>query len=164
MLGCSFKHLSECDGCSGATSEGECSLGSPPEAEGNLDLLISLSPHTSQGPEPASSQMLIWVWTLKVLVKNQIMNLRLFVPFEKEGTTSKMSVCPRTHSGMACLVFLLFVPGGVLALHVSSRHFPSTVSCTGSSVPRLMWKTTQKHKTHQKLNYFFFQCFPTGAK
>lgn len=159
MLICSFKHMKECHGLSGATAEGECFLRGPPEAEGNVDFVSSLSPHTSQGREPTSSQILIRVWTLKVLVKNQITNLRLFVPFEKEGTTSKTSVCLCTHSGMACLVFLLSVPRGVLALRVSRRHFPSAVSCPGSNVPQLMGKTTQKHKTHQKLNYYFFNVF-----
>lgn len=56
---------------------------------------------------------------------------------------------------MACVVFLLCVPGDGVGPDVSSRHFPSAVSCTGSSVPWFMWKTTRKHKAHQKLNYFF---------
>lgn len=151
-----FLCLKECDGLSGAIAKSECFLRGPPEAEGNIDFLSSLSTHTSQGPEPISSQILIWIQALKVLLKNQIMNLRLLVPFEKEGTTSKISVHLCTHSGMACLFSLsTLCAWGVLALHVSSRHFPSAVSCTGSNVPRLMWKTAQKHKTHQKLKYFF---------
>lgn len=52
-----------------------------------------LSPDTSQDPKPTSSQIFIWAWALKVLVKKQIMNLRLFVPFEKEGVAPKMNVC-----------------------------------------------------------------------
>lgn len=60
------------------------SLGVPPEAEGNIDFLSSWSPHTSQGPETTFSQILIWMWALKVLTRNQIVNLRLLVSFGKK--------------------------------------------------------------------------------
>lgn len=79
-----FLCLKEWDGLSGATAEGEWFLWGPPEAVGNTDFLSSQSPHTSQGPETTSSQILIWMWALKVLVKNQIVNLRLLVPFRRK--------------------------------------------------------------------------------
>lgn len=139
------------------------SLWGPPEREGNNDFLSSLSPHSSQGSEPASSHIFIWVWPLKILVETQIMTLGLLVPFEKEGNTypSPRQECVSTHTFRNGLFTLLTLCAwwGVQALRVCSRH-PSAVSHAGSNVPRLRWKTTRRHKTHQKLNsYFFFNVF-----
>lgn len=91
-----FLCLKEWDGLSGATAEGEWFLWGPPEAVGNTDFLSSQSPHTSQGPEPTSSQILIWMWALKVLVKNQIVNLRLLVPFRRKEQLPRQ-VCVYAH-------------------------------------------------------------------
>ena len=91
-----FLCLKEYDGFLGATAEGEWFLRGPPEAVGNTDFLSSRSPHTSQGPEPTSSQILIWMWALKVLVKNQIMNLRLLVPFGRKEQLPRQ-VCVHAH-------------------------------------------------------------------
>lgn len=49
-----------------------------------------------------------------------------------------MSVYLYTHPGMACLVFLLCVPGGGLGPACQQQTLPSAVSCTGSNVSRHM--------------------------
>lgn len=41
-----FLCLKECDGLSGAIAKSECFLRGPPEAEGNIDFLSSLTTHT----------------------------------------------------------------------------------------------------------------------
>ena len=69
---CSLKGVKECNGHSKAVPGGECFLRGPPETEGTNGFLSSLSSYTSQGPEPGSGHIFIWVWALKILVKTQI--------------------------------------------------------------------------------------------
>lgn len=165
---CSFKDMRECNGHSEAAPGSECFLRGLPETEGNNDFLSSLSTsHTSQGPEPASSHVLIWMWALKILVQTQTRDLGLLVPFEKKGTVSPnpKRVCPHTHSGMAYLLSTLWAWGS-RALRVSGRHLPSNVSHAGSNVPRHMQKPTRRRKTHQEINSYFFNVFlqePSGT-
>lgn len=127
---CSLKDSKECNGHSKAVPGGECFLRGPPETEGTNGFLSSLSSsYTSQGPEPGSGHIFIWVWALKILVKTQIRNPGLLVPFEKKGNsipspTPKASVS--THIQEWLVYSLPCVPGGVgagvQALPVSSRH------------------------------------------
>ena len=85
---CSLKDVKECNGRSETVPGGECFLRGPPETEGINGFLSSLSSsHTSQGPEPGSGHIFIWVWAPKILVKTQIRNPGLLVPFKKKGNS-----------------------------------------------------------------------------
>lgn len=147
---CSLKDfVKECNGRSEAVPGGECFLRGPPETEGKKDFLSSLSSsHTSQGPEPGSGHIFIWVWALKILVKTQIRNPGLLVPFEKKGN-SIPSPSPKAWVSTPIQEWLVSLPcprwgGGGGPSPARQQQTPP--------VPRLMRKSTQRHKTHQELN------------
>jgi hypothetical protein len=64
---------------------------------GSIDFLSSLSPSdTNQGPEPVFGKIfLLWVWALKILAKNQTMNLT--VSPIREGRNGPKQVYIHTH-------------------------------------------------------------------
>ena len=145
---CSLRDfVKECNGRSEAVPGGECFLRGPPETEGTKDFLSSLSSsHTSQGPEPGSGHIFIWVWALKILVKTQIRNPGLLVPFEKKGNSipsPPQSVRVHTQEWLVSLPCPRWGGGGGRSTARQLQTPP---------VPRRMWKSTQRHNTHRELN------------
>lgn len=75
-----FKHIKE---VAGAATEGKCFLPVTPQRT-TMTVCSSLSPDSRDSSEPASSQTSIWTCTLEVLVKNQMVHLKLFVAFGRK--------------------------------------------------------------------------------
>lgn len=155
----------ECNGCSEAISAGECFPRGSPRNRGNNDFLSSLpSSLTRQGPQLASSHIFLWAWALKTLIKTQIRNLGLSVPFEKKEQRPPpptKGVHPRTHSGMACLLSTLCAwggRGGGPGPAYQQQTPPTRWQVAGSNVPQPNTEnnSTRRHKTHPKLDSFFF--------
>lgn len=157
---CSFKDMRECNGHSEAAPGSECFLRGLPETEGNNDFLSSLSTsHTSQGPEPASSHVLIWMWALKILVQTQTRDLGLLVPFEKKGTVS-----PNPHTfrnGLFTLYLVgLGVPGPACERQTPPiQRQPRRIKCASAYA-----ETNSETQNPPRDQFLFFQCFPTRAK